>query len=422
MADADPKDKDVTDVARKEFEAARAKAAADSETQAAATSAGLYFTAEELAAPIVEMPQVIDGLLFRDEAHILAAESGNSKSTLTIDIAVDFVRGRPCLNHFEPATDDDRRRVLYVSSEDRRQAFLMMLQKVLADKKLSAEDRELVRQRVGFHDLAEQPTALHDFDRQSHTYFPSQTYLALEKLIAREQPAVVVLDPLGMFFGGPENDNNYAMVLMKHLRALAARQRCAILGLHHVSKDVARGGATDQYVGRGASAFSSNLRGFLQLRFAEQPTVSYRGAVWVTDLFTPEQIAESQAMFLFRHKYSYKKQMTWPMAVVREGYTFRMRPMTRQDATVAHASRLQEEEAMVARWIMDNVPSSGLTKNAIADRRSELPGKIARDKLRSALDRLEQKGLLEFHPTETVKGGPVIVGAQLPRVDPDEPF
>lgn len=413
------KNPETIDAARS-FLARKDEAARDAAAEAAATVAALYLTDEEMAAPIEEMPEVIESLLFRDEVHILAAESGNSKTTLVLDVAIDFALNRRCLGTFDPCGDN--RRVLFVSSEDRRTALVMMFRKSLRDKCLSPEECEVARTKLAFYDLAEKRTALHDFDSGTRAFCPSQLHRSLEGLIERVRPAIVVLDPLGMFLGGPENDNDYLMVFMKDLRAMTARQHCALLGNHHVSKDVARGGTTDQYVGRGASALSSNARGFFQLRIAEKAAVSYRDAVWETDLFSAEQINEGRAMFFFRHKYSYQKPMMYPIAVLRDGHAFRARRMTRQNADAANSARLIRQERMVAMWIAENAPPHGFTKTQIRERGSELPEKLSRDALTATIARLGNKLLLENHPTAERNGHPLIVGARAPREDEEEAF
>lgn len=67
---------------------------------------------------------------------------------------------------------------------------------------------------------------------------------------------LLVLDPAGDFLNADENDATFVKVLMRHLRAVAARHGCTIILIGHVAKGVDVGNPTM----RGSSAWIANSR------------------------------------------------------------------------------------------------------------------------------------------------------------------
>lgn len=91
------------------------------------------------------------------------------------------------------------------------------------------------------------------------TGFASQ---GLDNLISKTASAagrpvrLLVLDPAGDFLNGDENDATYVKLLMRHLRAVAARHGCTIILIGHVAKSIDAEGPTM----RGSSAWIANSR------------------------------------------------------------------------------------------------------------------------------------------------------------------
>ena len=60
--------------------------------------------------------------------------------------------------------------------------------------------------------------------------------LALERLLTRLRPRLLLLDPLVRLHGGDENSSTHVSQLLGYLRALQRRFRLAIVVTHHISK------------------------------------------------------------------------------------------------------------------------------------------------------------------------------------------
>jgi hypothetical protein len=119
--------------------------------------------------------------------------------------------------------------------------------------------------------------------------------------IAREigQADIIALDTMSRFSGASENDNTAGAVFISACETIAKLTGAAILVLSHTGKAVAREGIVDQYVSRGASAFSDNARSVVVLasplkdamkRFEIDPAAVERG-----DLFRLAHVKSNYA-------------------------------------------------------------------------------------------------------------------------------
>lgn len=137
----------------------------------------------------------------------------------------------------------------------------------------------------------------------------------LDKLLAMlrtvDDLVLVVLDPLARLHTGDENSNTVSTMLINAAERIAQEFNCAVLILHHVSKDAANKGNVSAHAGRGGSAFGDGARSVLRLITAKPDDV--RGLrLMKTDLnlvrevpVEPRDIADGNVIIIHHAKSSY---------------------------------------------------------------------------------------------------------------------
>lgn len=95
--------------------------------------------------------------------------------------------------------------------------------------------------------------------------FPTSFLKALEKAIVRDNVDLVIIDPLASAGGLRDENNNAEMgALATRLRTLAGKTGCALLLVHHTTKEGS--GSLDTNAGRGAGALKSAMRWIVSFR------------------------------------------------------------------------------------------------------------------------------------------------------------
>lgn len=184
------------------------------------------FTASDLQGQRIP-PRVwhVQDLIPSDTVTLFSGDGGTGKSLLALQLAASTALARPWLGL--PVREG---KVIYLSAEDdraelhRRLADIAQAESVpLADlsnltlRSLAGEDALLALLGKGG---ALEPTPLLD---------------AIDDLLERFQPDLLVLDTLADYFPGNENDRAQARQFIGMLRGLAIRHRCAVFMLAHPS-------------------------------------------------------------------------------------------------------------------------------------------------------------------------------------------
>lgn len=138
------------------------------------------------------------------------------KTWIALDLALSVASGTPALGMF-PVLDQGR--VLIYPAEDRPGAV---------------RDRVEGLCRARGLDLALLP--LHIVTAESLRLDVEDDRAALESLLARLRPKMLLLDPLVRLHGGDENSATHVSQLLGYLRKLQRRFALAILVTHHISK------------------------------------------------------------------------------------------------------------------------------------------------------------------------------------------
>lgn len=332
-----------------------AAAQAARSTERAARVAAAIVTPGQIRAQSEPPPQVVEDFLHAREVHLLNAEGGIGKTTMMVCALVDYVLGQRVLGEFAPV--EPRGPVLIVTSEDRREQLLYVINQTLAARYQSDATRTEAERRVAemmfVWDVTHAVTVLHARSREAPDWTWSMFGLELTDMAKECGARIVLIDPLGMFAGGDENSNADTQRLMKDLRAKVADEcGAAVIAVHHVSKDAARNGTNDQYTGRGATALPNAARGVMQMVKQRERSATLYGETWVVPAaITDDHLRNGQALLLTQHKYSPRRTWAEPRVVLRDGYTFRAYPMQQRGATDQQAAADRADDRAVLAWL-----------------------------------------------------------------------
>lgn len=183
---------------------------------------------------------------------LLFGDGGTGKSLIALQLAVAVALGRPWLGRPTKAG-----RALFISAEDDADE----LHRRFADI-ARAEDIRLgaLSGHMTALSLAGEDALLATLDR-SGRLSPAPLLVMLERRIAEERPALVVLDTLADLFAGNENDRGQARQFIGLLRGLAIRYACAVLLLAHPSRAGMASGSGDS----GSTGWGNSVRSRLYL-------------------------------------------------------------------------------------------------------------------------------------------------------------
>jgi hypothetical protein len=172
--------------------------------------------------------------LIRGEITVLAAPGGAGKTALATGIAVEIATGREKLREKVWRTDDQT--VLYFNGEDGSTEIRRRLWAFCQQHKVAEQD--LTRLYVaGADDTRVQSLSFLCVNDKGATALSESGYNVLESALQSLRPDLLVLDPLVVFCGGGNmNDNAIMSLVMRKLKALAAKYDCAILVVHHTRK------------------------------------------------------------------------------------------------------------------------------------------------------------------------------------------
>jgi regulatory protein RepA len=141
--------------------------------------------------------------------------------------------------------------VVYLSAEDGEEILHERLHSI--GTRLNLTERAMCAGRIHIEDLTQYTPDL--FCEKTGPDWRNE----VEKLCASSR--LLLLDTLRSFHSGDENRGEDMAILVGHLRAIAARTKCAVVFLHHANKALAVSGQGDlQQAARGSSVLTDNIR------------------------------------------------------------------------------------------------------------------------------------------------------------------
>ena len=177
--------------------------------------------------------------LIRGEITVLAAPGGAGKTALANGIAIEVAAGREKLG--EKIWKSKNQKVLYFNAEDSRTEIERRLWAFCRQHNVAK--RDIGRLYVaGADDARVQSLSFLSMNEKGATRLDAAGFSVLEFAFQSLRPDLLVLDPLVVFCGGANmNDNAVMSLVMRKLKALAANYDCAILIVHHTRKGGGRG-------------------------------------------------------------------------------------------------------------------------------------------------------------------------------------
>jgi len=246
---------------------------------------------------------IVENYLFAD-VGILVAPGGTGKTTLILSEAVHIVLGMDLygLRIHKPGP------VVIITAEDSREILVARLRKICAEMVLTEQHKRVIKNAVRIKDvsgLVPRLTAV----VESGAIDPSTNVAELVAGLKKLKPVMIVIDP-AVSFGTSEarvNDNEQALI--EAGRQIRNALNCCVRFIHHTGKGNAREASTDQYSGRGGSAFADGAR----MVHVLQPSDMEKTGITLA--------AGTKGLILARPKMSYVPPQN-DLLLVRDGFIF----------------------------------------------------------------------------------------------------
>jgi hypothetical protein len=208
----------------------------DSASASAARQNSISWDAADLKVSFSNIPHrpwLYGIYLIRGDITILAAPGGAGKTALAIGLAIEIAAGRELLGDKVWNTKDQS--VLYLNGEDsgteiRRRVWAFCRQYKVAEQDLS---RLWV---AGADDARVQSLAFLHANDKGTTVVNNAAFDRLDTALQELRPGLLVLDPFVIFCGGGDMNGTIMSMVMRRLKALAVKNDCAFLVIHHTRK------------------------------------------------------------------------------------------------------------------------------------------------------------------------------------------
>lgn len=197
---------------------------------------------------------IVDHWLPCGYATLLAGHGGSGKSSIALALAACIATGRAWCGI--PVA---RRRVLYLSCEDRADVLHWRLSRIVQREHLDRADL------AGLHliDLVGHDTTLYVEARDGPTVTPG--HLVLTELVATTGAEVLIVDGVSDTYGGSEIDRGSVKRYINALTALIPPHGAALL-LHHVNRMTASGNGATTEGYSGSTGWHNSVRSRWYLR------------------------------------------------------------------------------------------------------------------------------------------------------------
>jgi RecA-family ATPase len=167
------------------------------------------------------------------EVSILAAPSGNMKTTLAVGWACELASGKSILGD---TVHSGPQRVLFVSQEDPEHELRRRFLGTLRGHKLSQADADNI-QFIGWDGLPDDPPLFLVSGTEDAPAIDQSGFTMLRELIEESEARVVIISLLALFVPIGLNNNTLMAQVVHEPKQIAVEFNLAILVIHHTYKD-----------------------------------------------------------------------------------------------------------------------------------------------------------------------------------------
>lgn len=215
--------------------------------------ASRFFPASDLSGKPVPMRHwLVPDLVPSRVVTSLYGDGGTGKSLLALQLAYAVATEGRWLGRGVSGGP-----VLFISAEDDEAELHRRLDAIVQAEGGRFEDLD----RLTLRSLAGEDALLALLDRNTGKLMPSALFTELDKRMAEDAPALLVLDTLADLFPGDENNRAQVTQFVGLLIGLAIRHDCAVLLLAHPSRSGLASGGGDG----GSTAWNGKVRSRLYL-------------------------------------------------------------------------------------------------------------------------------------------------------------
>ena len=198
----------------------------------------------------------VQDLIPSNTVTLFSGDGGTGKSLVALQLAVSTALGRPWLRM--PVKEGS---ALYLSAEDDKEELHRRLDDIAQAECVGVAELQNLKCRS----LAGEDALLATLNKGG-TLEPTFLLDAIDDLLKRDQPDLLVLDTLADYFPGNENDRAQARQFVGILRGLAIWHRCAVFMLAHPSlTGISSGTGTS-----GSTGWNNSVRSRLYLSRVKQ--------------------------------------------------------------------------------------------------------------------------------------------------------
>ncbi len=172
--------------------------------------------------------------LIRGEITVSAAPGGAGKTAHATGMAVEIATGKGKLG--EKVWRNDDQRVLYINGEDSSTEIQRRILAFCQQHKVEKQDLDRLYVAAA-DDPRVQSLSFLSMNEKGTTALDNAGFGVLETALQSLRPDLLILDPLVVFCGGGNmNDNAVMSLVVRKLKSLAVKYDCAILIVHHTRK------------------------------------------------------------------------------------------------------------------------------------------------------------------------------------------
>lgn len=334
--------------------------------------------ADEWTAARLTPDTIVENHLYAD-VGVFVAPGGMGKTTMVLHEAVHIPLALPLygLKILRPGP------VVILTAEDSREMLVARLRRIAESMGLTPAQIEQVRRDVRILDVSGTGTRLTEV--RDDVVVPSPYVGELADALRELEPSLVTIDPAVSFGVGESRVNDAEQGLIEAGRRLRRALNCCVRYIHHSGKQNGRDKATDQYAGRGGSAFADGARMVHVLQ-------SVSAADWHKATRTELEPGDN-GLILARPKMSYCAPQD-PIYIRRRGYRFDAVPTVQSDPLAA-----LERDAQTLLHIINTTEEP--TQNMLV----AMDTGLSRDRTRTVVHHLVETGRAEYRESKSGRGG-----------------